>query len=57
MPDAAPFPDSLCHRCAHLRLIQSGRGSTFLLCQEPSLRKYPPQPVRLCRGFTAAPAR
>jgi hypothetical protein len=47
----APFPESLCHRCAHLRLITSGKGSTFLMCQEPSLPKYPPQPVRQCIAF------
>lgn len=43
-----PFPESLCHGCAHLRLVQSGKGSTFLMCQEPSLPKYPPQPIRAC---------
>ena len=48
---APVFPDSLCHRCAHLRLVESGRGSTFLLCQAPGLPKYAPQPVRSCRGF------
>jgi hypothetical protein len=47
----APFPDALCHRCVYLRLVTSGKGSTFLMCQEPSLPKYPPQPVRVCRGF------
>ena len=48
-----PFPESLCHRCQHLRVVQSGKGSTFLLCQEPTLPKYPPQPVRACRGFVS----
>ena len=47
-----PFPESMCHRCVHLRVIKSGKGSVFLMCQEPSLPKYPPQPVRLCRLFT-----
>ena len=47
-----PFPDSLCHRCVHLRLVRSARGSTFLMCLEPSLPKYAAQPVRACRGFT-----
>jgi hypothetical protein len=47
-----PFPDSLCHRCTYLRLIRSGKGSTFLMCQEPTLPKYPAQPIRTCRGFT-----
>jgi len=53
MSDELPFPDSLCHRCSHLRVVRSGRGSTFLMCQEPSLPKYGPQPVRACRGFAA----
>ena len=48
------FPDSLCHRCAQLRPVHSGRGSTFLLCQAPGLVKYPPQPVRACAAFVAA---
>ncbi len=47
-----PFPESLCHRCVHLRLVTSGKGSTFLMCQEPSLPKYPPQPVRACPRFS-----
>lgn len=46
-----PFPDSLCHRCVFLHIIRNVRGSTFLLCQEPSLPKYSAQPVRQCRGF------
>jgi hypothetical protein len=55
MTDAPAFPESLCHRCVHLRVIRSGRGSMFLMCQEPSLPKYTAQPVRACRGFTALP--
>jgi hypothetical protein len=51
--DEAPFPDSLCHRCVHLRVVRSERGSVFLRCQEPSLPKYASQPIRLCRGFEA----
>ncbi|MEO8550424.1 MAG: hypothetical protein ABI678_10635 [Kofleriaceae bacterium] len=50
-----PFPDSLCHRCAHLRVVESAKGSTFLMCQEPTLPKYGPQPVRSCPRFTAKP--
>jgi hypothetical protein len=46
-----PFPDSLCHRCAHLRVVESAKGSTFLMCREPTLPKYPPQPVRSCPAF------
>ncbi len=47
-----PFPESLCHRCAQLRLVTSGKGSTFLMCQHPDLSKYPRQPVVACAGFT-----
>ncbi|HEU4612006.1 MAG TPA: hypothetical protein VFS15_08005 [Kofleriaceae bacterium] len=47
-----PFADSLCHRCANLRLVHSGKGSTFLMCQQPQLPKYPRQPVAGCPGFS-----
>ena len=50
-----PFPASLCHRCRWLRLTGNKRGSVFLQCTEPSLPKYPPQPVVSCPGFIAAP--
>jgi hypothetical protein len=46
------FPDSLCHRCEHLRVVTSGRGSEFLMCREPSLPKYTSQPVRACPKFS-----
>lgn len=50
-----PFAHSLCHRCQHLRVITSGRGSAFLLCQAPEARtipqKYPAQPVARCGWF------
>jgi len=49
----AVFPDSLCHRCQFLRVIESGKGSVFLMCQEPTLPKYAPQPVTRCPGFRA----
>ena len=49
---SVPFPQSLCHRCRHLRLTGNKRGSVFLQCTEPSLPKYPPQPVRACTQFT-----
>jgi hypothetical protein len=49
---APPFPDSLCHRCGHLRLSGNKRGSVFLACDHPALPRYVPQPVRACRGFT-----
>jgi hypothetical protein len=45
------FPESLCHRCVHVRVITSGKGSTFLMCKEPQLPKYPAQPVKVCPAF------
>jgi hypothetical protein len=46
-----PFAGSLCHRCEQLRLVHSGKGSTFLMCQDPTLPKYPRQPVVACVRF------
>lgn len=48
-----PFPASLCHRCRHLRLNGNKRGSIFLMCTEPSMPKYPRQPVVACARFEA----
>lgn len=45
----------LCPICAHVRLIHSAKGSTFLRCQEanvdPRLPKYPPQPRLRCESY------
>jgi hypothetical protein len=45
----------LCPRCAHVRVVTSQRGSTFLQClrsrEDARYPKYPPQPVLVCRGF------
>lgn len=49
-----PFPQSVCHGCAHLRLVTAAR-STFLQCGEGRPPKYPPQPVRRCPFFAPAP--
>ena len=46
-----PFAESLCHRCLNLRVVRS-KTSTFLMCQEPSLPKYPRQPVVACPKFS-----
>lgn len=46
-----PFAESLCHRCANLRLVPT-KTSTFLMCQDPSLPKYPRQPVVACPRFS-----
>ncbi len=50
---------SLCISCQHVRLIQTPKGSRFLLCNrslaDSAFHKYPPQPVRLCAGFIDRP--
>jgi len=49
---------SLCESCHLVRVIVSGRGSQFLLCQrsqdDERYAKYPPQPVIRCAGFAKA---
>ena len=50
-PAPLPFPTSLCHRCAALRLV-AGKRSTFLQCSALA-EKYPPQPVQSCAAFVA----
>ncbi len=48
---------SLCSRCEHRKIIRSGKGSVFLLCQvgltNQHWPKYPPQPVQRCPKFAA----
>ncbi len=59
--DSIPLPlllqKSLCSRCVQRKIIRSGKGSVFLLCQlgvsNPKWPKYPPQPVQRCPNFRA----
>jgi hypothetical protein len=48
-------PAGLCDTCRHQRLVRTGRGSEFSLCErsktDPSFPKYPRVPVLECRGF------
>jgi hypothetical protein len=46
-----PFPNSLCHRCEHMRKVETAR-SVFLRCTELP-QKYAPQPVLQCPYFRA----
>ncbi|MBK6685061.1 MAG: hypothetical protein IPG45_11395 [Deltaproteobacteria bacterium] len=54
-PVLRPFPNSLCHRCQHLRVVESAKGSVFLKCTALP-QKYPSQPVLLCPAFQPKPA-
>jgi hypothetical protein len=48
----------LCASCAHVRVVESSRGSVFALCQrsltDPGFRRYPPLPVLCCPGYQNA---
>ena len=48
-----PYPESLCHRCAHRRYVQ-GRASTFVMCTALP-EKYPRQPVIQCPAYSPEP--
>jgi hypothetical protein len=45
----------LCDSCAHQRIVRTGRGSAFSLCQrsrnDPAYPRYPRLPVRSCTGY------
>ncbi|MGH7598788.1 MAG: hypothetical protein ACREOI_20740 [bacterium] len=50
----------LCQTCCNVRVVNSGRGSTFYLCRlaerEPRFPKYPRLPVLACDGYEPAEA-
>ena len=45
----------LCSRCQHSHLVESSKGSVFLLCElsktDPRFPKYPRLPVLACLGY------
>jgi len=47
-----PFPESLCHRCAALRVVPAARSS-FLFCSAGPDR-YPRQPIVSCPLYRPA---
>lgn len=49
-------PDpGLCGSCVNVRVVRSGKGSTFYMCElsktDPAFPKYPRIPVLRCRGY------
>jgi hypothetical protein len=46
----------LCANCEHARVIQSAKGSSFLLCElsqtDARFPKYPRLPVLTCSGYS-----
>ena len=57
-----PEPNAgLCPNCLYSHLIESARGSVFMLCQlsatDPHFPKYPRLPVLSCKGYAPAAPR
>jgi hypothetical protein len=54
-----PPPAGLCNLCVHQRVVRTGRGSVFSLCErsrsDPAFPKYPRLPVTACAGFEPRP--
>jgi hypothetical protein len=54
MPATPRF--GLCDACAHQKLIDTSRGSTFSMClrglEDPDWPKYPRMPVLRCPRYT-----
>jgi len=53
---AAPRPPAgLCETCVHQRVVRTGRGSEFSLCEraktDERFPKYPRLPVERCPGY------
>ncbi len=48
-----PYPESLCWRCAHHRVVNGAR-SVFVMCSALAVR-YPRQPVAACPAFEPPP--
>jgi hypothetical protein len=48
-------PAGLCDSCRFQKIIRTGRGSEFSMCErsklEPGYDKYPRIPVRACPGY------
>ena len=51
-----PGPDpGLCGSCRNARIVKTGKGSRFYLCElsrtDPAFPRYPRLPVLRCRGY------
>jgi hypothetical protein len=57
VPARHTSPAGLCEDCVNVRVVVSGKGSRFYLCQlsavDPAFPKYPRLPVLRCRGHVA----
>jgi hypothetical protein len=54
----SPTRFGLCDSCRHQRIVRSGRGSVFSLCErsktDDRYPKYPRAPVNACPGYEVA---
>lgn len=52
----APVNAGLCDMCAHVQIVRSSKGSSFVLCRlsevNPAFRRYPTLPVMACPGYS-----
>ena len=50
-----PVAAGLCEACAHVQVISTAKGSSFILCRrshaDPRFPRYPRLPVTSCEGF------
>jgi hypothetical protein len=58
-PSTTSSRSGLCPGCEHVRVVRSGRGSVFLMCErglrrEAGYPKYPRLPVMACVGYERA---
>jgi hypothetical protein len=57
--EAGPSASGLCSDCMHSRVVESARGSAFILCNlsqtDPRFPKYPRLPVLSCDGYKKKP--
>ena len=60
-PEAIAATAGLCAGCLHAKLVVSGRGSRFVLCErsrtDTRFPRYPNLPVISCTGFEIRAAR
>ena len=51
----------LCASCAHVKVIENRRGSTFIFCtlsdHDSRFPRYPPLPVLHCMGYAPLPGK
>jgi hypothetical protein len=59
-PEAISASAGLCAACVHAKLVVTGRGSRFVLCDrsrtDPRFPRYPTLPVVACTGFESRAA-